>query len=123
MLNTDIKAFDKKFDDYLKTRFAGVLASVTKKPPEITRAMSVDAVVAAGGQVARTISACSCSPAQALIAHNEVDEAIPLLEKARDDVPRVRRRRQPVRGARDRSTRRRATSRKQADVLDRSGRR
>ena len=41
VLNTDMKTFDKKFDDYLRTRFAGVLASITKEPPAITQSMSV----------------------------------------------------------------------------------
>ena len=39
VLNTDIKAFDKKFDDYLRARFSGVLASITKELPAVDRSM------------------------------------------------------------------------------------
>ena len=83
-----------------------------------TRRCRSDAARAHGGERRRTISACSCSPARRCSAHNQVDEAIPLLERARAIFPGVRRRRQPVRAARDCCTRRRATSRKQAEVLD-----
>ncbi|HEY6220898.1 MAG TPA: tetratricopeptide repeat protein, partial [Gemmatimonadaceae bacterium] len=41
VLNTDIKAFDKKFDDYVRTRFAAILPSITKESPRVTHQMSV----------------------------------------------------------------------------------
>src|SRR4029077_18667436 len=44
VLNTDMKSFDKRFDDYLRARFSGVLGSITKEPPQITVTMSVEDV-------------------------------------------------------------------------------
>ena len=102
VLNTDVKAFDKKFDDYLRARFAGVLPSITKEPPEITRAMSVDDLEQAAKEAPNDFGVQLLAGDGIARAQSDVDKAIPLLEKARDDVPRIRRRRQPVRPARRR---------------------
>jgi tetratricopeptide (TPR) repeat protein len=86
VLNTDVKAFDKKFDDYLRTRFAGVLPSITKEPPEITRTMSSDELEQAA-QKAPNDFGVQLLVGMGLVAHNDVDKAIPHLEKARDMFP------------------------------------
>jgi len=86
VLNTDIKAFDKKFDDYIRARFAGVLASITKEPPAITRSMSVAEVQAAAAKSPNDFGVQLMSGA-ALLAHDKVDEAIVLLERARAMFP------------------------------------
>jgi tetratricopeptide (TPR) repeat protein len=82
VLNTDIHAFDKKFDDYLRARFAGVLPSITKEPPPITRALSVADLEQAIKSKPDDFGVQLLGGA-GLLAHDEVDKAIPVLEKAR----------------------------------------
>jgi tetratricopeptide (TPR) repeat protein len=81
VLNTDIKAFDKKFDDYVRTRFAAILPSITKESPRVAHQMSV----------AQAELAAKSSPndfgvqlvaGETMLEHNEVDKAIPILEHA-----------------------------------------
>jgi tetratricopeptide (TPR) repeat protein len=86
VLNTDMKSFDKKFDDYLRTRFAGVLPSITKEAPEITRTMSADDLEQAAKNAPNDFGV-QLLAGMGLIAHNDVDRAIPHLEKARDLFP------------------------------------
>jgi tetratricopeptide (TPR) repeat protein len=86
VLNTDIKAFDKKFDDYLRARFSGVLASITKEPPVIDRSMSVEQVQQAVAKAPNDFGV-QLLGGMALLAHDKVDEAIPVLEKARSMFP------------------------------------
>jgi len=86
VLNTDIKAFDKKFEDYIKTRFAAVLPSITKEPPVITRSMSVAEVQAAAAKSPNDFGVQLLAGAS-MLAHDKVDEAIVLLERARTIFP------------------------------------
>jgi tetratricopeptide (TPR) repeat protein len=86
VLNTDMKAFDKKFDDYLKTRFAAVLPSITEEPPEINGSMSTAELEAAVAKSPNDFGVQFLSGA-GMLAHGEIDKAIPLLEKARSIFP------------------------------------
>jgi tetratricopeptide (TPR) repeat protein len=86
VLNTDLKTFDKKFDDYLRVRFASVLPSITKEPPEITRQMSVDDLEQAAKNAPNDFGVLMLT-GMGMLAHNQTDKAIPLLEKARDLFP------------------------------------
>jgi len=86
VLNTDIKAFDKKFDDYIRARFAAVLPSITKEPPAITRSMSIAEVQAAAAKAPNDFGVQLLSGA-AMLAQDKVDEAIPFLERARTMFP------------------------------------
>ncbi|MDB4877613.1 MAG: hypothetical protein JWM41_4059 [Gemmatimonadetes bacterium] len=86
VLNTDLKTFDAKFDDYLKARFAGVLPSLTAEPPAITRAMSVEDLQQAAANAPNDFGVQLLAGA-GLLAHDQVDKAIPLLEKARGMFP------------------------------------
>ncbi|HEX3868262.1 MAG TPA: tetratricopeptide repeat protein, partial [Gemmatimonadaceae bacterium] len=86
VLNTDINVFDAKFDDYLKTRFAGVLPGLAAEPPEISPAMSVDELDAAAAKAPNDFGVQLLVGA-ALLSHNQVDLAIPVLEKARAMFP------------------------------------
>jgi len=80
VLNIDIKAFDKKFDDYLRTRFAAILPSITKEP-RVASAMSV----------AQAEQAAKSSPndfgvqlvaGETMLEHHELDKGIAVLEHA-----------------------------------------
>ena len=86
VLSTDVKAFDKKFDDYLRTRFAGALGSLAAKPPAITGATSV-ADLQQAAKAAPTDFGVQLLAGMGLLAKDRVDEAIPLLEKARTMFP------------------------------------
>jgi tetratricopeptide (TPR) repeat protein len=86
VLNTDMKTFDKKFDDYLKTRFAAVLPSISDEPPKITETMSVDELQQAAAKAPNDFGVQLLAGA-GLLAHDEVDQAIPLLEQARSLFP------------------------------------
>ena len=86
VLNTDVKAFDKRFETYLNTRFAAVLPSITKERPTITRATPIDAVLAMAAK-SPTDFGIQLYTGEALIEHNQFDEAVPYLEKARDLFP------------------------------------
>src|SRR6185503_2267293 len=86
VLGTDIKAFDKKFDDYLRTRFAGVLASIKGEPPQITKSMSVEDLQQAA-KAAPNDFGVQLLAGMGLLSQDKVDEAIPLLEKARSMFP------------------------------------
>lgn len=91
VLGVEIKDFDKKFDDYLKTRFAGVLPSIVAQrgPDEaspITRTMTtaeIEAAVKAAPNDFRT----QLLGGAALLNHNEVDRAIAVLEHAQTMFP------------------------------------
>jgi tetratricopeptide (TPR) repeat protein len=86
VLNIDMKSFDTKFDDYLRARFAGVLPSITDKPPEINAGMSsaeLDAAVAAKPDDFGTLLLAG----EGFLQHGEVDKAIPLLQKAQGMFP------------------------------------
>ena len=86
VLNTDVKAFDKKFDDYLRTRFASVLPSVTAHDTSATRAESVEALERDARARPNDFGA-QLLAGEALAERGEVDRAIPLLERARDIFP------------------------------------
>jgi tetratricopeptide (TPR) repeat protein len=81
VLNVDIKAFDKKFDDYLRTRFAAILPSITKESPHVAREMSVAAAEQAAKNTPNDFGA-QLVAGEMLLEHNEVDKAIPILEHA-----------------------------------------
>lgn len=86
VLSTDVKAFDKKFDDYLRTRFAGVLGSITKEPPAITPRMSVEDLQQAA-KASPNDFGVQLLVGMGLLTRGNVDEAIPPLEKARAMFP------------------------------------
>jgi len=86
VLNIDIKAFDKKFDDYIRTRFAPVLASITKDPPKIDPSMPPDELKRMAADAPNDFGIQLLAGA-ALLGHNQVDDAIPLLERARTIFP------------------------------------
>ena len=86
VLNTDIKAFDKKFDDYLRTRFASILPSVTAHDTAGARTESVDALEREAGARPNDFGA-QLVAGEALAERGDVDRAIPLLERARDIFP------------------------------------
>lgn len=86
VLGVDIKTFDKKFDDYLKTRFASIIPSITKRPAPITMTMSV-ADVEKEIKNAPNDFAVQLLGGEALLGHNEVDKAIPVLEHAQSIFP------------------------------------
>jgi tetratricopeptide (TPR) repeat protein len=81
VLNVDIKTFDKKFDDYLRTRFAAILPSITKDSTHIVREMSVADAEQAAKNRSNDFGA-QLVAGESLIAHDEVDKAIPILEHA-----------------------------------------
>jgi tetratricopeptide (TPR) repeat protein len=86
VLNTDMKTFDKKFDDYLRTRFAAVLPSITDQAPEMSRSMSADELAQAAAKAPNDFGVQLVAGGNLLEA-NEVDRAIPILEKARTIFP------------------------------------
>ncbi|MEP6496232.1 MAG: tetratricopeptide repeat protein [bacterium] len=99
VLNTDMKTFDKKFDDYLRTRFAGVLASIKLSdstvgrrrgapgpPSEINASMSAEEVQKAAANAPNDFGV-QLLAGMALLAHDKPDLAIPILEKARTMFP------------------------------------
>ena len=86
VLNTDLKSFDKRFDTYLNTRFAAVLASLTKAAAEDHGRHAGRGGDRAGGKSRRTISACSCFAGEGLIAHNELDEAHSICSSGRATI-------------------------------------
>ncbi|HEY4216136.1 MAG TPA: tetratricopeptide repeat protein [Gemmatimonadaceae bacterium] len=86
VLNVDMKTFDTKFDDYLRARFAGVLPSITDKPPEINEGMStaeLDAAVAAKPNDFGVLLLAG----EGFLARGETDKAIVLLQKAQTMFP------------------------------------
>jgi tetratricopeptide (TPR) repeat protein len=86
VLNTDMKSFDKKFDDYLRTRFAGILSSLTKEPPAIDKSMSAEQLQALAARSPNDFGVQLLAGA-GMLGHDRVDEAIVLLEKARTMFP------------------------------------
>jgi tetratricopeptide (TPR) repeat protein len=86
VLNTDMKSFDRKFDDYLRLRYAAVLPSITKQPPEITASTSLDDVEQMVKSKPKDFGVLLLG-GMAMLAHDQVDKAIPLLEAARDMFP------------------------------------
>ena len=86
VLNTDMKTFDKKFDDYLRTRFASVLPSITKEPPDINKDMSLAQLQALAAKSPNDFGVQLLTGA-GMLAHGQVDQAIVLLEKARAIFP------------------------------------
>ena len=87
VLNIDIKAFDKKFDDYLRTRFASVLPSVRMHDSATGRADQSVAALERDAQARPTDFGAQLLAGQALAERGDVDRAIPLLERARDIFP------------------------------------
>lgn len=86
VLGIDIRAFDRKFDDYVRTRFASALPSITKEPPAISPRMAV-------AQLRQAIAGAPSDfgvqllGGAGLLANNETDEAIAALERARAIFP------------------------------------
>ena len=85
-LNVDIKVFDKKFDDYIRARFAGVLPALSAEPPEVTAHMSNEELAATAAKSPNDFGV-QLLVGMALLGHDKVDDAIPLLEKARVMFP------------------------------------
>jgi len=82
VLNIDIKAFDKKFNDYIRTRFATALASLGNGPPkDISGQTPVQAVQALASTKPNDFGT-QLFAGEAMLEHNEPDRAIPYLEKA-----------------------------------------
>ena len=87
VLNTDIKAFDKKFDDYLRTRFASVLPSITAHDTTGRRVASSPEALERAARGKPTDFGAQLLAGEALVQAGDVDRAIPYLEKARDIFP------------------------------------
>jgi tetratricopeptide (TPR) repeat protein len=86
VLHTDMPSFDKKFDDYLKTRFAAVLPSITRTPPEISGDMSTSDLEAALQRAPNDFGVQLMAGA-ALLGKDDTDRAIAALERARTIFP------------------------------------
>ena len=86
VLNTDVKAFDRKFDDYLRTRFASILPSVAVRDTTGARGGSVDALEREARARPNDFGA-QLVAGEALAERGDADRAIPLLERARDIFP------------------------------------
>ena len=91
VLGIDVKDFDKKFDDYLRTRFAGVLPSIVAQrsaddTPPINRTMTVEEIEAAVAKSPNDFRT-QLLGGSALIEHNQIDKAIPVLEHAQSMFP------------------------------------
>lgn len=86
VLSTDVKSFDKKFDDYIRTRFATPLASLTAVPRTLAQTTPVEALQQAATAAPNDFGA-QLLAGEALLEHDRVDQAIPLLEKARALFP------------------------------------
>jgi tetratricopeptide (TPR) repeat protein len=91
VLGIDIKAFDQKFDEYVRTRFAGILPSITAQrtaddASPITRTMTVAEIEVAIRKAPNDFRTQLLGGA-ALMNHNEVDKAIPVLEHAQTMFP------------------------------------
>jgi tetratricopeptide (TPR) repeat protein len=81
VLNTDIKTFDKKFDDYLRTRFAAVLPSITEKVPAIPRSASAEDVEQTLKTSGNDFNVLWIAGAW-MFEHDSVDRAIQLEQRA-----------------------------------------
>ena len=86
VLNTDMKTFDKKFDDYLKTRYASVLPSITPEAPKLDSKMSADALLAAASRSPNDFGT-QLVAGMGLLSQDRVDDAITVLERARTIFP------------------------------------
>ena len=86
VLNIDIKAFDKKFDDYIRARFGPVLASITKDPPKIDESMPPDQLKRLANDAPNDFGIQLLAGA-GLLGKNQVDDAITVLERARAIFP------------------------------------
>jgi len=86
VLNIDVKAFDKKFDDYVRARFAAAIASVPAERSRGDRELSADDVIRQAGRAPGDFAA-QLGAGAALIAQNKLDEAIVALERARTLFP------------------------------------
>jgi tetratricopeptide (TPR) repeat protein len=86
VLNTDLKSFDKRFDTYLNTRFGAVLASMTKTPPKIGANTPVEAAIAMAATSPNDFGV-QLFTGEVLITHNDLDRAIPYVERAREIFP------------------------------------
>ena len=86
VLNIDIKAFDKKFDEYIKARFGAGLASITKDPPKIDESMPADQLKRMAADAPNDFGIQLLAGA-GLLGKNQVDDAILLLERARAIFP------------------------------------
>jgi len=86
VLHTDLTAFDKKFDDYLRTRFAGVLPSITMDPSTVAASSSVDELLQAAKNAPNDFGVQLIAGA-ALVTQGDTTAAIPILERARAIFP------------------------------------
>lgn len=82
VLKTDLKAFDKKFDDYMRQRFAGPIAalasdSVKVEPSQSTEEISKRAAEARGSYATQMIAA------KIMMDRSDTEAAIAPLERAR----------------------------------------
>jgi len=87
VLNIDIKAFDKKFNDYIRTRFATALASVGKEPPkDVTGQTPLPAIERLAADKPNDFGT-QLFAGEAMLGHSEYDKAIVYLARARDLFP------------------------------------
>ena len=87
VLNIDIKAFDKKFNDYIRTRFATALASVGKAPPKDITGQTPLAAVEALAAAKPSDFGMQLFAAEAMLAQRQYDKAIAYAQRARDLFP------------------------------------
>jgi tetratricopeptide (TPR) repeat protein len=81
VLNIDVKAFDEKFNNYLRTRYAAILPSITKEGPRVEREMSVAQAEQAAKNTPNDFGV-QLVAAESMLEHKEIDKAIPILEHA-----------------------------------------
>jgi tetratricopeptide (TPR) repeat protein len=86
VLKTDLKSFDKKFDDYLRQRFAGPIASLSRDSVGVEPSQSTPEILQRAA-AARTSYAAQMIGAKILMDRGDADSAVVLLERARTLFP------------------------------------
>ncbi|HVX38620.1 MAG TPA: tetratricopeptide repeat protein, partial [Gemmatimonadaceae bacterium] len=86
VLHTDLASFDRKFDAYLRTRFAGVLPSITPEPPKISAEQGTAELQALAAKAPNDFGT-QLVAGGALLMRDQLDLAIPMLERARTLFP------------------------------------
>ncbi len=116
VLHTSLESFDKKFDDYLRTRFAGVLPSVTAEPPHISAEMATEQLESLAAKAPNDFGT-QLLVGTALLTRQQTDLAIPVLERARALFPEYGGDDSPY-ALLAKAYKKKADTRKEADVID-----
>jgi cellulose synthase operon protein C len=86
VLKTDLKTFDKKFDDYLKQRFAGPIASLARDSVTVEPSQSTEEILRRAA-TAKNSYATQMIGAKILTDRGDADSAVVLLQRARELFP------------------------------------